>query len=202
MTAVPELPNSSDITRFLVELEAGDTLAADRLMPLVYDDLRRLAASLRRSRGAGTLQPTALVHEAYLRLLSTSSLRFKGRPQFFKLASMAMRQILADYAKGQRAEKRGGRSARVPLDAELPIGGQQDSIESDLVRLDEALTKLAQLDERQAHIVELRFFAGLPVKEVAELVGVSIRTVELDWQMARKWLHAEVQRLRDAGAGR
>lgn len=172
-------------TRLLSELGNGDPAAAARLLPLVYDELRRLASHyFRRQRSDHTLQPTALVHEAFLRMIDQTQAQWKDRAHFFAVAAKAMRQILVNHAIAKNAEKRGGGRARLALADELvPVGGEFDAI-----ALDDALKTLAGLDERKARVVELRFFSGLSVEEVAEVLGVSITTVEGDWRMARAWL--------------
>ena len=184
-------PNSSDVTRILGELSKGDAAAANRLLPHVYDELRALAGSFFQiQRADHTLQPTALVHEAYMRLAGQADPNWTGRKHFFDVAAMAMRQLLGDHAGRQRAAKRGGGLGKVTLEqAETPSWTRMDV---DLVALEEALTKLANLDARQARIVELRFLAGLTVDDTAEVLGVSPRTVKLDWQMARAWLRREL----------
>jgi RNA polymerase sigma-70 factor (ECF subfamily) len=180
-------PLTEQVTLHLQSLRQGDARAEAQLLPIVYDELRALAERLFRDQRAGhTLQPTALVHDAYLRLVGAAEQGFESRQHFFRVAALAMRQLLIDHARARRAEKRGGDRARVTLDAEVPAAGAADGL--DLVALDEALTELAALDERQARVVELRFLAGLSVEETAGALGVSERTVFLDWKMARHWL--------------
>jgi RNA polymerase sigma factor (TIGR02999 family) len=164
----------------------GDQEALDRLMPLVYDELRRLAhVTLRRERDGHTLQTTALIHEAYLRLIDASQVRLESRTHFFGVASRLMRQILVDFARSRGYKKRGGGAQQVALDEALLIGQQRDE---DLVALDEALDALAEIDERKARVVELRFFGGLTEAEMAETLKVSPETVRRDWRLARSWL--------------
>ena len=183
-------PDAERIQALLAELQAGDTQAARRLMPLVYDEFREIAARyLRRERGNHTLQPTALVNEAYLRLIDQSRVQWQGKTHFFAVGAQAMRRVLVDHARSRERLKRGGQRARVTLDEAVALSPERDE---DVLALDEALEKLAALDDRQARIVELRFFAGLNVEEVAQLLGVSKRTVEGDWTMARAWLHREL----------
>lgn len=183
-------PRPPDVTELLADVVRGEAGAADRLFPAVYDELRELARRLfRRQQPDHTLQPTALVHEAYLRLVDQSRDAVEGRTHFFNVAALAMRQILADHARRRRAAKRGGEWARVSL-GHVKAGGTR--VEIDLIALDDALTRLARLDERQARIVELRFLAGLTTKETASVIGVSRRTVELDWRMARAWLRLQL----------
>jgi RNA polymerase sigma factor (TIGR02999 family) len=166
--------------------------SAEELMPLVYDDLRRRArAYMSRERPGHTLQPTALVHEAYMKLVDQSRVNWRGRTHFFAIGAQAMRRILIDYARGHSREKRGGEWQRVTLSA--PLKSNESGLDLvELLNLDRALAKLAGLDERQAKIVELRFFAGLKMSEVAEVLGVSKRTVEDDWVHARAWLKHEL----------
>lgn len=173
-------------TRWLRELADGDRVAADRLIPFIYDDLRELAARyLRRERSDHTLQPTALVNEVYLRLVKGDEINWKGRAQFFALAARQIRAILVDHARRKDAAKRGGRAERVTLDASvasLPVP------DVDLIALHESLAELERRSARQAQVVELRFFGGLSVEEVAEVLGVSASTVKDDWVVARAWL--------------
>jgi len=181
----------ADVTRLLSETIAGHEEAAARLFPIVYDELRRLAASaLRRERADHTLQPTALVHEAFLRLVDVPDAHWHDRSHFVAIAARAMRRVLVDHARGRNALKRGSAEVRVPLDdVDVPSG---ESGDVDLVALDDVLERLAALDERQARIVELRFFGGLTVDETAALIGSSPRTVKRDWHMARAWLRREL----------
>ncbi len=179
-----------DVTRALSDLQSGDRTAVNRVLPLIYDELRALAGSyFRRQRSDHTLQPTALVHEAFLRLVDGANTEWQSRKHFFDVAAMAMRQLLADHARRRGAAKRGGDLAKVTL-GDPEAGSSMGNI--DLIALDDALTKLAQLDERQGRIVELRFLAGLSVAETAEVLAVSERTVKLDWQMAKAWLRQEL----------
>lgn len=187
---------AEQITQLLGRMKAGDRSAAERLMPLVYTQFRALAAQyLRKERGNHTLQPTALVNEAYLRLLDQSRVQWQGRTHFFAVGAQAMRRILVDHARRRQRLKHGGQRARVTLDEGVALSPDRDQ---DVLALDEALVKLAELDERQAKVVELRFFAGLTVDEAAEVLDVSKRTVEGDWTMARAWLHRELSK-DDAG---
>jgi RNA polymerase sigma factor (TIGR02999 family) len=166
--------------------------SAEELMLLVYDDLRRRArAYMSRERPGHTLQPTALVHEAYMKLVDQSRVNWRGRTHFFAIGAQAMRRILIDHARGVGREKRGGEWQRVTLSA--PLKSSEGDLDlADLLNLDCALEKLGSLDRRQAKIVELRFFAGLKMSEVAEVLGVSKRTVEDDWVHARAWLKHEL----------
>jgi RNA polymerase sigma factor (TIGR02999 family) len=179
-----------DVTQLLDDLSAGKEHAFDDLMPLVYRELRRQAAGyLRRERQNHTLQPTALVNEAFLKLVQQRNVRWQNRAHFFGVAAQAMRRILVDHARTQRREKRGGDAAKVTLD-DAVIGAQSRSI--DLLALDQALERLGQLDERQVRVVELRFFGGLSVEETAEVIGISTATVKREWSMARAWLHSQL----------
>ena len=175
-----------DITGLLRAWGEGDLGARDRLLPLVYRELRRRAAAqLRRERRGYTLQPTDLVHEAYLRLIDQDRMVWRNRGQFFGLASQMMRRILVDRARAQRRGKRSGRWARVTLEEAIGAARPPDV---DVLDLDAALTRLAAFDERKSRIAELRFFGGLSLAEVGEALELSVATVERDWQAARAWL--------------
>jgi RNA polymerase sigma factor (TIGR02999 family) len=173
-------------------------------MPLVYDELRRLAASyLRRERPGQTLQATALVHEAYVRLIGEKAHNWQNRTHFLAIAALSMRQILVQRARARKAAKRGGDPERITIDEQLlaaPDTGAPDQI--DLLALDAALDRLAALNERQARIVELRYFGGLGVEEAAEALGISPATVKRDWTLARAWLKRELKGSTAPGAGR
>jgi RNA polymerase sigma factor (TIGR02999 family) len=182
-------PNQ-DVTVLLQNAQAGDHEALDQLLPLVYGELKRIAAGhLRRERSDHTLQATALVHEAYLRLVQQHSVDWRNRAHFFAIAAEMMRRILVNYAVQQNAEKRGGKSERFSLDDVTSLAAQS---EVDLLLLDEALKKLVAIDASQARIVELRFFGGLTVEEVAAVLGISERTVKRDWRAAKAWLHHQI----------
>jgi RNA polymerase sigma-70 factor (ECF subfamily) len=187
-----------EMTQLITRSVGGDELAAARLMELVYAELRGLAGSyLRQQRHDHTLQPTALVHEAYLKLGGHEGAGWKDRAHFIAVAATAMRQILTDHARRRSAEKRGGGGdwERVSLDrAMMPGAGEGDEDAVDVIALDECLTRLAALDPRKHRIVELRFFGGLSVDEVAEVVGVSKTTVENEWRAARAWLGVELSK--------
>jgi RNA polymerase sigma factor (TIGR02999 family) len=175
-------PTRQTVTELLHAWSRGDTVARDQLLPLVYSELRRRAASyLRRERAGHTLQPTALVHEAYLRLCEQNA-GWKNREQFFALASRIMRRVLVDHARARKARKRATAPTRVTL------ADSSESREIDLIALDEALDELAGADERQARIVELRYFGGLRLEEVASALDVSLATVNREWRSARAWL--------------
>jgi RNA polymerase sigma factor (TIGR02999 family) len=179
-----------ELTGLLIAGGKGDREALDRLLTAVYDELRSLAAAyLRAERPSHTLQPTALVHEAYMRLIDQRSVDWKNRAQFFGLAAQMMRRILVNHAEAKAAEKRGGGADRVTLNDAMNVSERQ---EVDVIAVDQALSRLAELDERQAQIVELRFFAGLTVEEIAEILGVSSPTVKRDWSMAKAWLKREL----------
>lgn len=168
---------------------AGAAISPEALFPLVYDELRRLAARFMRSETPGqTLQPTALVHEAYLQLANRMTLARFDRDQFLGLASASMRRILVDHARRRGAAKRGGGLRRIELDPELTVGER----ESFVVGLDRALDRLVAMDPQQARLVELRFFGGLSVEETARVLGVSGRTVNREWLIAKGWLHREI----------
>lgn len=191
---VTESPN--DITRLLRAASSGEQRDLDALMAAIYDDLRRLAIShMSSERGNHTLQPTALVHEAYLKLIDQRSTEWADRLHFFAVAAKIIRRILIDHAREHRAQKRGGKSERVPIDSvDPPIAGQ----DVDLVALDDALNELALLDERQARIVELRFFGGCTIEEVAKLLNAGRRTIDRQWMAAKAWLY---YRLADHAVG-
>jgi RNA polymerase sigma factor (TIGR02999 family) len=183
-------PEHGDITRILIRASEGDGSAIDQLMPLVYNELRELAEHhLKQERPGHTLQATALVHEAYLRLVKQDAVQWRSRAHFFAIASQAIRRILVDHARARRRAKRGG-DRRVDLDVAIVPAGEDCP---DLLALDEALTELAGLHERQARIVELHFFGGFTIDDVARYLGVSERTVYGDWSMARAWLHRQLK---------
>jgi RNA polymerase sigma factor (TIGR02999 family) len=185
------LPNP---TQLLSRAADGDEKAVSQLMPLVYDELRRLAASyLRRERPGQTLQATALVHEAYVRLIGEKAHNWQNRTHFLAIAALSMRQILVQRARARHAAKRGGDPARITLDEQLlPAADRGGPDEVDLIALDAALDRLSALNERQAKIVELRYFGGLGVEEAAEALGISPATVKRDWTLARAWLKREL----------
>jgi RNA polymerase sigma factor (TIGR02999 family) len=187
--------NSSekDVTQLLMAWNEGDQRARDQIMPLVYNELRRLARNyLRRERPNHTLQPTALVHEAYLRLVNQSRVNWQNRKHFFGIAARAMRQILINHAETRQAAKRGGSAERLSLDALDRIVVKQNV---DLIVLNEALKNLECFDPTQGHIVELRFFSGLTIEEIAEVMNISPATVKREWSTARAWLRRELSHL-------
>lgn len=178
------------VTQILQDLSAGDERAADKLLPLVYDELRRLAkVYLSRERSDHTLQPTALVHEAYLRLIDQTRIEWQNRAHFFGMGATLMRRILVDHARHHKAEKSGGRETKIALEDALSFPNKK---EVDLIALDEALTDLKRLDEMQSRIVELRFFGGLTIEETAEVLRVSDSTIKREWVMAKAWLYDQL----------
>jgi RNA polymerase sigma factor (TIGR02999 family) len=184
--------NQEQLTQLLKEVNSGREDALEQLMPVVYGELRRQAARyLRRERQNHTLQPTALVNEAFMKLIDQRNVHWQNRAHFFGIAAQAMRRIMIDHARTRQRIKRGGVQQAVTLD-EAMIAGEARSI--DVLALDEALTRLAALDERQARIVELRYFTELTVEETAEVTGLSPATVKREWAMARAWLQAELTR--------
>ncbi len=179
-----------DVTVLLAESADGDQDAAEKLMPLVYDRLRALARKLLTQESpAHTLQPTALVNEAFMRMVGSTDVDFQSRTHFFAIGAKVMRRILVDHARTKKRQKRGGGMPRVELHEDMCVSNRNDE---DILAIEEALEKLATLDQRQADMVELRFFGGLTVAEVAEVLGVSKRTVESDWTMVRAWLRREL----------
>jgi RNA polymerase sigma factor (TIGR02999 family) len=181
-----------DVTQLLADLNAGDPGAMDKIVPLVYDELRTLAnRALRTERCDHTLQTTALVHEAYMRLTGQRTPHWQDRAHFFAIAARMMRRILVDHARARSAAKRGSPSDKVELDDRALAAGEPNL---DLAALDEALSRLAQFDAQQGRIVELRFFGGLTIDETAQVVGVSPATVKREWTVAKAWLHREVSR--------
>lgn len=184
------MATSENATQLLHALDPSDPSTADRLFAIVYDELRALAGScFRQQRLDHTLQPTALVNEAFLKLVDQTRVQWQSRAHFLAVAARAMRQVLIDHARGKARVKRGGDVCRVTMnEAVTPI----TDTDPELIDLDEALHKLAAMDERQSRIVELRFFGGMTVDEVAHVVGVSKTTVESEWRMARAWLRREL----------
>src|SRR5438270_6109890 len=185
------MSTSHDATLYLGQLGQGDESAAERLMPIVYHELKSLADSYFRGQPSDhTLQPTALVNEAFMRLIDQTGMQWKDRRHFLAVAATAMRQILTDHARRVQADKRGGGWRQVGLEG-VHVDGADDQQVLDVLALDDALQKLAQLDPRRHRIVELRFFAGLTMEQIAEELGVSLATVELDWRATRAWLSVE-----------
>lgn len=176
----------ANVTQLLRAASSGDRRDLDALMHAIYADLRRLAAGhMKAERGDHTLQPTALANEAYLRLIDQRSVDWKDRLQFFAVASLVIRRILVDHARERRAAKRGGGARRVPLDDGAALVGMPDA---DAMDLDQALKELAEIDPQQARVVELRYFAGLTIEEIAEVLGIGKRSVDREWQVAKAWL--------------
>jgi RNA polymerase sigma factor (TIGR02999 family) len=185
-------PDKSPVTNLLVRWRGGDAKALESLIPLVYDELRSLARShLRRERPDHTLQSTALVHEAYVRLAGRNPPSLHNRSHFLGVAARLMREILVDHARAQQASKRGGGADMLTMDE---AGDVPQPVVLDVLLLDDALNELARLDERQSKIVELRFFAGLSIQETAEVLAISPATVSREWTTARAWLYRELSR--------
>ena len=187
---MPQSPQN--VTQLLREGSKGNKEALDQLLPIVYDELRLQAARyLRREKAGHTLQTTALIHEAYIRLIDQRNVDWQNRAQFFGIAAQLMRRILVDHARTRKRAKRGGSNVRVSLDKAMVVAKDPDL---DLVELDQALDRLAEIDPQQSRIVELRFFSGLSVEETAEVLRISPATVKRDWSMAKAWLHREISR--------
>jgi len=187
------------LTELLAAWSDGDSTALERLLPLVYADLRRIAArQLRSERPDHTLSATAVVHEAYVRLVGQRQVRMEDRAAFFAAAATQMRRILVDHARRRSAAKRGGHEMRVTLDEEIAAGAGRDL---DLLALDQALEELGAVDPRVAHIVELRFFGGLSLEDTAVAMDLSRRTVVREWALARGWLHQRLEALRGSAGG-
>jgi RNA polymerase sigma factor (TIGR02999 family) len=188
---VPVHAASAEVTALLTRLVDGDPQAASRLVPLVYGELRQIAARfMRRERVDHTLQTTALVHEAYLKLVEQTPASWQNRAHFFAIAAQVMRHILIDHARGHAREKRGGGQPVIQFDEGLVFSPEQSS---ELLEVDAALQRLTELDPRQGKIVELRFFGGLTVDETAAVLGISPKTVKRDWSVAKAWLHGELK---------
>jgi len=186
------VPSPKDVTQMLVDATRGDPAALDQLLPLVYDELRRLAGHyLRRERPDHTLQATALVHEAYLQLIDQRQVNWQNRAHFIGLAAQLMRRILVEHARGHHAAKRAGAGCKLSLEEAAGLS-QERAV--DLVALDDVLTGLARMDARKSQIVELRFFGGLTEEETAEALGVAPITVKREWRIAKVWLQRELDR--------
>ncbi|MBL8294014.1 MAG: sigma-70 family RNA polymerase sigma factor [Bryobacterales bacterium] len=184
--------DSGDVTQLLVDYSNGKREALDVLTPLVYGELRNLAARyLRRERSDHTLQSTALVHEAYLRLIDQNQVRWQNRAHFFGVAAQMIRRILVDHARTKHAQKRGGNAQKLSLDEAIGLPEQRDL---DIIALDDALKLLAELDAQQSKVIELRFFGGLSIEETAEALGISPATVKREWVTARAWLLRQLSR--------
>jgi len=187
--------NPDDVTRLLIEWKQGNQAAVDALTPLVYQELRRLAASyMRDERAAATLQPTAIVHEAYLRMVSQEMPDWESRSHFFGVAAQLMRQILVDHARKHNSAKRGGGIPKAPLEDALGFGTERAPA---MIALDDALTELAKVDPRQCKVVELRFFGGFSIEETAKSLGISVATVGREQRLAEAWLYREMNRAGD-----
>jgi RNA polymerase sigma-70 factor, ECF subfamily len=184
-------PVSADVTSLLKQLAHGDQEAADELIPVIYQELHRLAVGhLRHEPPNHTLQPTALVHEAYIKLVAQRNVDWQSRSHFFAVASKLMRRILVDYARRQLRAKRGGKPTKLSLDEILLVSPDRPD---KMLALDQCLTRLEKLDDRQSRIVELRYFGGLTVEEAAEVLGVSTTTVRREWTSAKAWLYGELK---------
>jgi RNA polymerase sigma factor (TIGR02999 family) len=199
---MPDDSPAHDVTELLLSWGQGDTAALDRLVPLLYDDLRRVARGhLRRERPGHSLQATALVHEVFLRLVDVDRMTLKSRTHFFALSARLMRQILVDHARRQRAGKRGGGATMIGLNEVVGKAAPTSTSSVDVLALDEALDALSSFDARQCRVVELRFFAGLNILETADPLGVSTPTVEREWAMAKAWLHQRLSTPQEPTAG-
>ncbi len=185
---VPNLGNEKqEISVILKDWSGGNRASADVLLALVYDELRKIASQyLRKERSGHTLQPTALVHEAYIKLIDISGINWQDRAHFFAVSANVMRHILVDHARAKLSEKRGGSAQRIELDDAISFSDKPDV---DVLAVDESLKKLAEFDPQQSRIVELRFFGGLTIEETAHVVGISPATVKREWAMAKAWLH-------------
>jgi len=179
-----------EISVILKDWSGGDRASADVLLTLVYDELRKIAGQyLRKERSGHTLQPTALVHEAYMKLIDISDINWQDRAHFFAVSANVMRHILVDHARAKLAEKRGGDVQRIALEDAVSLSNEPDV---DVLAVDDALKELAEFDEQQSRIVELRFFGGLTIEETAHVVGISPATVKREWAMAKAWLHRKL----------
>ena len=192
-------PEPQRLTHLLIAWSEGDQKALDELFPLVYDELRQMARrQMRRERRGHTLRTTALVNDAYLRLVDQREVRWQNRAHFFAIAAQMMRRILVDHARAKRYEKRGGGAAHVPLEEAAVLAHGK---EAEIIALDEALAALGEIDPRRARVVELRYFGGLSNEEIGEVLKVSPNTVTRDWNMARAWLYQELSRAADGRSG-
>jgi len=184
--------NSHEVTQLLIQWSNGDKAALDKLMPLIYDQLRQLARHyMNRERAGHTLQTTALVNEAYLRLINRKQVHWQNRAHFFAIAAQLMRSILVDHARSHAYAKRGGGARKIALDEALAVSQQRAA---DVVALDDALKRLAEIDQQQSRIVELKFFGGLTIEETAEVLGLSPATIKREWSTAKAWLYHELSR--------
>jgi RNA polymerase sigma factor (TIGR02999 family) len=199
---MPAPSRGHNVTELLLSWGQGDTAALDRLVPLVYDDLRRVARGhLRRERPGHSLQATALVHEVFLRLVDADRMTVQSRTHFFALSARLMRQILVDHARRQQAGKRGGGATVIGLSDAAGAPAPTSTSMVDVLALDEALDALSSVDAQQCRVVELRFFAGFNIPEAADALGVSTATVEREWAMAKAWLHHRLSTPQEPSAG-
>ncbi|MCI0488825.1 MAG: sigma-70 family RNA polymerase sigma factor [Blastocatellia bacterium] len=183
-------PSSNDVTQLLQAWGNGDKEALDKLVPLVYEELRRRAHHyMKRERAGHSLQTSALVNEAYIRLVDYNRMRWQDRAHFFAVAAQLMRRILVDHARSRGYAKRGGEARKVSLDEAAEVSGRRMP---EIIALDDALTGLTRIDERKGRIVELRYFGGLSIEETAEVMGISSPTVQREWRRAKAWLHREI----------
>jgi RNA polymerase sigma factor (TIGR02999 family) len=183
---------SENVTQLLIDLSNGDRNAVDLLLPVIYDELRKLAANyLRRERPDHTLQPTALVHEAYIRLVDQTRVNWQNRAHFFGVAAQIMRRLLVDHARRHNAEKRGQDFQKITLDENIDRAVERSTM---LIALDDALHALAEFDEQKARVVELRYFGGLSIEETADVMGVTPTTIKRHWRFAKAWLHGEMEK--------
>jgi RNA polymerase sigma factor (TIGR02999 family) len=188
-------PPPNEITERLIAWGAGDRAALDQLLPVVYQELRRMAGNYLRQENPGhTLQPTALVHEAWLRLIDQARVDWRNRAQFFGVAAQMMRRILVDHAKAKHREKRGGDAVKLSLDDVINLSRERAA---DLIALDDALDELTRVDERKSRVVELRYFGGFTVEEIAQILEVSPETVMRDWKLAKAWLYQQIRQEAD-----
>jgi RNA polymerase sigma factor (TIGR02999 family) len=186
------MPSQNQITQILVDWGNGDEAALEKLTPLVYNELHRLARQyMRRERPGHTLQTSALVNEAFIRLIDWKNVKWQDRSHFFAVSARLMRRILVDFARSRNYAKRGGAARNVTLEEANVVSREKSA---DIVALNDALDSLARLNERQGRVVELRFFGGLELEEIAEVLEVSVGTVRRDWSLARAWLHRELDR--------
>lgn len=189
MDSLAQSTSGNPVTQLLQQVRAGDQRAASELVPMLYRELHGLAdRAMRRERQDHTLQPTVLVHEAYLQLLQTDKIDWQNKAHFLALASNTMRRVLVDHARAARADKRPGGHQQVELNSRVQVAEQQ----IDVLNLNEALDRLAAFDKRMAQVVEMRFFGGLSFEDVAETLGVSLRTAKRDWTLAKSWLYSEL----------
>ena len=192
---VRAVPSPGEVTRLLAELSSGNRSAESELIPLVYDELHRIAARyMHHERPDHTLQATAVVHEAYLKLVKQQKVSWQSKAHFLAVAATLMRRVLLDYARSHGRERRGGARHPLPLDEDRVFSGQRSD---ELIELDQALSRLGKADQRQSQVVELRYFGGLTVEETAAVLGISPKTVKREWSVARAWLHREIRMGKD-----